>query len=113
MNWIELKHKNQLLSLLNESKNKPALICSVSRTVLDRLERNWQESDTLKVTPYFLDLLSFRDISNQIAAEFEVEHESPQVILVHDGSVKFHTSHFGIDYHTLKEAVNRALTLRN
>ena len=38
-----------------------------------------------KVEAYFLDLLNFRAISNEIATKFEVIHQSPQLLLIKNG----------------------------
>ncbi len=42
---------------------------------------------------YFLDLLSYRHISNTIAEIFKVHHESPQLLLIKDGECIFESSH--------------------
>ena len=108
MKWNELVHVNQLDTLLKESINKPVLIfkhstrCSISRATLDRLERNWNNEEMAMVKPYFLDLISYRDISNKIADEFEIEHESPQVIILKNGKAVYDSSHMAINYATLK-----------
>jgi bacillithiol system protein YtxJ len=57
------------------------------------------------VKPYFLDLITYRDISNRIAYEFGVEHESPQVLVIDNEKSILDQSHMGIDYQTIKEVV--------
>jgi len=110
MNWITLKSPDQLEALRAESKNQPVIIfkhstrCSISQTALSRLERNWKEEEMTTVKPYYLDLLSFREISNRIAELFDVEHQSPQVIVLKDGAVVFHKSHFEIDFQSIRSA---------
>ena len=110
MNWIALKSPDQLEALRAESKNQPVIIfkhstrCSISQTALSRLERNWKEDEMTTVKPYYLDLLSYRELSNRIVDLFEVEHQSPQVIVVKDGDVVFHKSHFEIDFQSIKNA---------
>jgi bacillithiol system protein YtxJ len=47
---------------------------------LKQFENEFDSSD--KVTPYFLDLIAHRDISNEIASRFGVTHQSPQLILI-------------------------------
>jgi bacillithiol system protein YtxJ len=107
MNWNSLDQLAQVATIKEESKNHPVLIykhstsCSISRATLDRLERNWKDSETGSLKPYFLDLLSYRGISTEIAMAFQVEHESPQVLIIKNGEVIYHTSHFGIDYKSL------------
>lgn len=103
MNWNSLQTTDQLEALLKESAEKKILIfkhstrCSISRTTLDRLERNWKE-DLTNTKSYFLDLLSYRELSNSIAERFGVEHQSPQVLIIHDGKSIYDRSHFDIDF---------------
>lgn len=110
MNWIALKNPGQLDLLRAESKNQPIIIfkhsrtCSISNAALNRLERNWKEEEMTSVKPYFLDLLSYREISRSIADLFDVEHESPQVIVLKNGEAVFHKSHFDIDFASIKNA---------
>ena len=72
---------------------------------LDRLERNWQDIEMKDVKSYFLDLISYREISNGIAHEFDVEHESPQVLIIENGKSIYNRSHMGIDYRQIKETI--------
>jgi bacillithiol system protein YtxJ len=112
MNWENLTSLDQLDAIRKESTEKPVMIfkhstrCSISRMVLDRLERNWdvQEMDS-HVKAYFLDLISYRQISNQLAELFEVEHESPQVLIIRNGASVFDRSHMAIDYQQIRSTV--------
>jgi bacillithiol system protein YtxJ len=63
---------------------------------LDRLERSWQAGLESSVTPYYLDLLNHRDISNEIAGSLDVEHQSPQLILIRDGRCIYSETHHAI-----------------
>lgn len=107
MKWIELKTPTQLEQLKEESKEKTVLIfkhstsCSISKTALSRLERNWNEQELPHVMPYYLDLLSFRSLSNSIAECFDVEHQSPQVLIIKNGRSVHDRSHFDIDYRSI------------
>ena len=107
MNWIPLTKKEQLLIIEEASYQQPVMIfkhstiCSTSALVLDRLERQWQGDEMGGLTSYFLDLLKYRSISNQISIDFNLRHESPQLLLVKLGRVTYHDSHFGIDYQKL------------
>lgn len=106
MNWSLLKNVEQINDIRKESADQPVLIfkhsstCSISKTALNRLERNWSVfAPAAKL--YFLDLHSHRDVSNQIAQTFQVPHESPQVLVVKNGEVTFDRSHFDIEYNTI------------
>ncbi|MBX2915273.1 MAG: bacillithiol system redox-active protein YtxJ [Cyclobacteriaceae bacterium] len=115
MNWTELKEAGQLEIIKAESHQQPVLIfkhstrCSISRAVLDRLERNWNHTEFAAIKPYFLDLLAHRSISNQIAADFAIEHESPQAILIYQNKPLYAQSHFGIDLTEINRAANKTV----
>jgi bacillithiol system protein YtxJ len=58
----------------------------------NRLETSWNE-ETGNTPIYLLDLIRFRSISNKIESKLGVEHQSPQLILLNDGSVVYDASH--------------------
>jgi|SRR5690606_7379460 len=111
MKWNTLNTQEQIDLIKKESKEKAVLIfkhstrCNISRTALDRLERNWDETEMTDIKPYFLDLISYRQISNRLAEEFDVDHESPQILIIKDAVSTYHRSHFEIDYKQIKEVV--------
>lgn len=110
MNWINLIEINQLDVIAQESKDNPVLIykhstrCNISRASLDRLNRNFKPEELSVVKAYYLDLISYRGISNAIVQKFGIEHESPQAIVIKDGKANYSASHFEIDYRAIKEA---------
>ena len=101
INWNELTDLGQLNEIIAGSNEKPVAIfkhstrCSVSRMALKQFENEFNSSD--KVTPYFLDLIAHRDISNEIATRFGVTHQSPQLILIKEGKAVYNVSHSDID----------------
>ena len=111
MRWNALKSVDQISQIRSASKEKPVLIfkhssrCNISRTSLDRLERNWKDQEVGDVQLYFLDLLSYREVSNRIAEEFGVEHESPQVLIIKNEQSAYDRSHFEIDYNQIKDVI--------
>ncbi|WP_040496145.1 bacillithiol system redox-active protein YtxJ [Fulvivirga imtechensis] len=110
MNWIKLSTYEDLDRIKEESKSQPVVIfkhstrCSISSMALNRLERSWSPEEMTEVKAYYLDLISYRDISNQISSEFNIRHESPQVLIVKNGEVIYDNSHMGINYDDIKEA---------
>jgi bacillithiol system protein YtxJ len=111
MNWEKLTDASQLNQIKTDSTEKPIIIfkhstsCSISRMVLDRLTRNWKDEEMKSADFYFLDLLSYRDISNQIAYDFGVRHESPQVIIIKEGKAIYNNSHMGVDYNEISKQI--------
>lgn len=106
MEWNHLSSIDQLSEIEQLSKQKPVAIfkhstrCSISAMVLSRFERSYESESAFE--PYFLDLIAFRDVSNEIASRYQVDHQSPQVILIQDGKAIFDASHNGISYEELK-----------
>lgn len=104
MNWNKLSDINQLDEIVKASADKPVLIfkhstrCSISSTALDRLERSWKNEEVQGLEPYYLDLIQYRNISGEIASKFDIEHQSPQALIIKNGSCVYHASHYDIRY---------------
>ncbi|MDQ1088408.1 MULTISPECIES: bacillithiol system redox-active protein YtxJ [unclassified Siphonobacter] len=102
MNWQAITELEQLETIAQASFDHPVLIykhsttCSISATAKSRLERQWDDSQGIE--SYYLDLLRYRPISQAIAEKFEVQHESPQVLLIRDGKCVYNESHFAIQF---------------
>lgn len=99
MNWIPLKSENELFEIIEKSGSKPQVIfkhstrCSISTMAKSRLERSPfpQQADF-----YCLDLIAHRNISNRIAEEFGIAHESPQILVIKNGACMYNESHGAI-----------------
>lgn len=108
MKWEEITSLEQLEKIKKSSENQPIIIykhstrCGISSMAIDRLERAWKDEEMQSVQTYFLNLISYREISQAIADTFGVRHESPQVLLIKDGKCTFHASHMAISYQTIK-----------
>lgn len=109
MNWIELLKETQIDTIREESHAQPVVIfkhstrCSISSMARTRLERSVAPQNILF---YYLDLIAHRDLSNRLAETFGVRHESPQVLLVHNGQCIYSQSHNGI---SMAEIAERAM----
>ena len=110
INWVPLTDLGQLNEISQLSNEKPVIIfkhstrCSISRMALKQFENEYDLSDN-EVTTYFLDLIAFRDISNEIASRFEVVHQSPQLLLIIGGKSVYDVSHSAIDADELKSKI--------
>ncbi|HNP22248.1 MAG TPA: bacillithiol system redox-active protein YtxJ [Panacibacter sp.] len=106
INWVTLTSDEQLESLKTRSFIKPQVLykhstrCGLSNVVLSRFERAGAMPDA---EFYMLDLLKFRQLSNRIAADFNVYHESPQLLLIKNGHCIYDESHLGINMPDLNE----------
>ena len=100
--WLPLTQPDQLAAIVQESHERPVLIfkhsttCSISAAAKGKIERQWADSGLSDVAIYYLDLLRFRPLSAQIAEQFGVRHESPQLLLIQDGKCRYDASHMGI-----------------
>ncbi|ESU26494.1 general stress protein [Flavobacterium limnosediminis JC2902] len=109
MDWFSLTDLEQLNEIMDLSHENPVVIfkhstrCSISRMALKQFENEFTLKD--KVTPYFLDLLNYREISNTIASKFEVTHQSPQMIVVKGGKAVYDASHSDIDASRLADFI--------
>lgn len=112
INWKPLNQMGELSNFIDYSKQKPVAIfkhstrCALSSMAKSRLERGWDLNDE-DIDMYYLDLLNYRDISNEIASFFSIEHQSPQLILISNGEVACHVSHGDIDVKVLKDTLEK------
>jgi bacillithiol system protein YtxJ len=107
LNWIPLLDAEQLAQIKSDSLQNPVVIfkhsttCSISQMAKMRLEDAWD----LPYDTYYLDLKTYRSISNQIAEEFDVHHESPQILVIVNGNCIYDASHFDISVAEIKESI--------
>lgn len=82
---------------------KHSPLCVVSSFARDEVERFSRETPSLPIT--VVDVIRQRPLSEGIAARSRVRHASPQVLLVQEGRIRWHTSHGGIAAEALSGAV--------
>lgn len=75
--------------------------CSISMMAKRKFEMEVGDLPD-NISLYFLDLIKHRDLSNKIATDFQVHHESPQMLLIKDGECILDQSHSEI---SIEEAV--------
>lgn len=105
MEWTKLTAMEQLEEINKASFDAPIMIfkhstrCNISSSALNRIERNWNnEQDDARIKPYYLDLIAHRDVSNEIAKKWNIEHQSPQVLVIKNGECIYTETHLGINY---------------
>jgi len=109
MNWNILNDYNQIQNLVEASHLKPQAIfkhstrCSISVMAKSRLERSEFPE---QIQFHYLDLLQYRDISNKIAEQFGVHHQSPQILLIKNGECIFEETHSAI---SMDEIIEQAM----
>lgn len=111
MNWININSEAIINTIEQASKENPVIIfkhstrCSISGMALSRLERSWKNEEMSQVKTYFLDLISFRNLSHKVAEIFNTQHQSPQLLLISDANCIYDASHMEISYQDLKKEV--------
>ncbi|UYQ91301.1 bacillithiol system redox-active protein YtxJ [Chitinophaga horti] len=99
MNWMELTNEEQLQQIQSDSFLRPVVIfkhstrCSISAMAKSRLDRSAQPQG---MDFYYLDLIRYREISNKVSGMFNIQHESPQVLVLREGKCVYDESHMGI-----------------
>ncbi|WP_296386220.1 bacillithiol system redox-active protein YtxJ [Winogradskyella sp.] len=99
--WLPLNAVNQLDKITEQSKVKTQLIfkhstrCGISRMVMNQFVSAYDVNSNADL--YYLDLLSYRDVSNEVGYKFQVMHQSPQLLVLKNGVVVAHASHGGIN----------------
>jgi bacillithiol system protein YtxJ len=108
MQFIPLETEDQLKEI-KEAKGlnvifKHNTTCPISKGVRSRFE---EEADSLPdvQSVYFIDLLAHRNISDAIAEEFDVEHQSPQLLLIKDGTCTYNEALYDISVQATTEAI--------
>lgn len=106
MEWTPLTSEAQLTDIIQASENKPQVIfkhstrCSISAVAWQRLRK---ATPPQGVDYHYLDLLSYRTLSNKIAEIFGVHHESPQILVIKNGECVFDESHLAISMNDIAE----------
>jgi bacillithiol system protein YtxJ len=99
MEWIPLTDTAQLQEIISKSKERPQVIfkhstrCSISSVAMQRLKRGMVPGE---FDFYYLDIISYRSLSNQVADVFDVSHESPQILVIRNGACVYDESHMSI-----------------
>ncbi len=96
---IGLEQKEQWEEILDLSHEKPVFIfkhssrCGISSMVLTRFEKQINERDE---SYFYLHIQGHRELSNWLAEELKIPHESPQLIVIKDAKVVAHDSHHAL-----------------
>ena len=104
MDWITLDAEAQLDALIAKSFEVPQVIfkhstrCSISIMAKNRLERSEPPAG---ISFHYLDLLTYRPLSNLIAEKLSVYHQSPQLMLIKNGNCVYEETHSAIDMEEL------------
>jgi bacillithiol system protein YtxJ len=108
LDWNNLDSLDRLEEIRLRSFDVPQLLfkhstrCSISSMAKNRLDSG-EAPKGLEI--HYLDLIAYRDVSNEIAESFGVRHESPQVLLIKNGKSIFDASHSMIKWSSISAQV--------
>lgn len=112
VSWNDLTTTSEVDNIIHEaSKKRPQIIfkhstrCGISRMALSQFEDNY-DIPKEAVDAYYLDLLENREVSDYIAEVLNLDHQSPQIILISDGKLVHSESHHGIDAKNVKTIID-------
>ncbi len=99
--WIALNAIDQLEEIEKKSLSKPQFIfkhsttCGISRMVINMFKSGYDLSEN-QADLYYLDLHGYREVSNEVGYKFQVIHQSPQLLVIKNGTTIAHASHGAI-----------------
>lgn len=111
--YKELHANEEWEQAWESSTEKPVLLfkhsttCPISAKAYSQYQ-TFLESADQEIDSYLVKVIEDRPVSNQIADETNVKHESPQIFLIRDKEVLWHTSHSKITIESIGEAVRSA-----
>lgn len=108
----EIKTMQDFTNILEESLQRPVLLCKFSPICPISTEAESQFNDFLKTNPqgisfYRIDVVYSRETSRSLAKVIDIKHESPQALLFKDGKCVWHDSH----YRLTKEVFQKKIIL--
>ena len=106
MNWKIITEEDQIEAIREQSNERPQIIfkhstrCSISSVAKSRLDK---AAEPEGMDFHYLDLIRYRSISNKISQDFDVHHESPQILLIKNGECIYDESHLSISIDEVKQ----------
>lgn len=107
--WSNLTLIEQLDEIVAVSKHncvgifKHSTRCAISKAMLKHLKKELATYTNLRM--YYLDLLNYRSISNEIEYKFQIVHQSPQLLIIKEGKAIEHASHYNITQIDLQQFI--------
>lgn len=102
MNWKEIGAPEEWNEILSNSSKRGQVIlkhsttCPVSANALHEFEEYLQDSPNLDMDYTLVKVIESRPVSNKIAEDLNVKHESPQIIYIKDKSKYWAASHWSV-----------------
>lgn len=106
--FTPLTSPDQFDALLSASSGQPVIIfkhsptCGTSAMAYDELTDLLEGSGP---EVHLLNVLSSRALSQAVAARLAIRHESPQVLVLKDGLVRWYGSHYRVTADAVRKAI--------
>lgn len=106
-----IKTEQELGTLVAESNERPVLIfkhsnaCPISSRAHEEVRRLVEDGSASGFGFGMVVVQEARPLSNAIAEQFGVRHETPQVLVVRDGKAVWNASHFDVTRDRVAEAM--------
>jgi len=113
-----LDHVDDLHRLIDESQTVPVLLfkhsrtCGTSLEALDELLEHLNDRSP-DARYAIVTVQTHRDVSNAVAKQLGVRHETPQALLVRDGRVVWSASHFRVTASAVDTALKAGTALKS
>jgi len=108
--WIFLTSESQLEEIERKSFEKPQVVfkhstrCSISSVSMNKFVKNYN-IPSADADLYYLDLLNYRSVSDEVGIKFQVIHQSPQVLVIKNGETVYDASHYSIQTDKILELI--------
>jgi bacillithiol system protein YtxJ len=109
-NLKEIRSIDELNQALEESNERPVLLfkhsltCPISARAFREFQSYLEQSGN-RVSANLITVQTARSVSNETAARLNLQHHSPQAILVRNGREMWNASHFAITTAALLDAI--------
>jgi bacillithiol system protein YtxJ len=100
--WKEITTLEEWQHILDTSDEQPAVIlkhsttCPVSASALDEYNQYLSKAPSEQVNYYMVKVIESRPVSNQIAEDLGIKHQSPQILYFKDKQSVWNTSHWSV-----------------
>jgi bacillithiol system protein YtxJ len=107
-----LSTDDQLDRALAQSSQRPAVIfkhsptCGISAQAFESIS-DWLKGEVPDADFYIVPVPASRALSTQLAKQFGIRHESPQVMVIDRGQVVWHGSHFRATASSIAAALDK------
>lgn len=111
MNWIVIDSPEKLEDAYASSEEAKVLLvkyspsCVVNYLMKTLLEREWWD-DAMRMKTYIINPKTHKELSDKIARDLEIKHESPQAIIIENRKALYFASHGKMIVSNLKKFAN-------